>query len=50
MSKLLLDFTKLLIRHIKVNLVKPKGNLHILYIIEVTYNKKKVTLINVFFH
>jgi hypothetical protein len=29
-SKLLLDFTKLLLRHIKVNLVKPKSNLHIL--------------------
>ena len=30
MSKLLLDFTKLLLRHIKVNSAKPKGNLHIL--------------------
>jgi hypothetical protein len=29
-SKLLLDFTKLLLRHIKVNSIKSKSNLHIL--------------------
>ncbi len=28
--KLLLDFTKLLLRHIKVNSIKLKSNLHIL--------------------
>ena len=43
MSQLILDFTKLLFRHIKINSVKAKSNL---YIIIVTYNKKKVTLIN----
>ncbi len=31
MSKLLLDFTKLLLRYIKVNSIKPKSNLHIYY-------------------
>ena len=29
-SKLLLDFIKLLFRHIKVNSIKAKSNLHIL--------------------
>ncbi len=29
-SKLLLDFTKLLLRHVKVNSMNPKSNLHIL--------------------